>query len=108
MERLEYEEPGSRGEGLEDSDPAVVSTALVALALTGEDRLELESMCVRFAMHGDQGVRDTAGLCLGHIGRRFGIVEDESWAVVRQLASSAGTDGRPQDAIDDLRQFAGR
>ena len=62
-------EPSRDGQ---DPDPSVVSSALVGHALTGDDRLELESMCRQLAEHADQGVRDTAGLCLGNIGRRFG------------------------------------
>jgi hypothetical protein len=108
MDRLRYDEPEPSRDDLDDPDPFVVSSSLVGHALTGDDRLELESMCRRFAEHSDQGVRDTAGLCLGHIGRRFGVIEDESWKVVQALAGSARTDGRPADAIDDLRQFAGR
>lgn len=93
---------------MDDPDPLVVSSSLVGLSLTGDDRQELESLCRRFTEHSDQGVRDTAGLCLGHIGRRFGVIEDDSWEAVQALASSARTDGRPGDAIDDLRQYAGR
>jgi hypothetical protein len=108
MDRLRCHEPEPSRDGLDDPDPFVVSSSLVGHALTGDDRLELESMCRRFAEHADQGVRDTAGLCLGHIGRRFGVIENDSWEVIQALASSARTDGRPSDAIDDLRQFAGR
>lgn len=108
MDRLRYHQPEPSRDGLDDPDPFVVSTALVGHALTGDDRLELESMCRQLAEHADQGVRDTAGLCLGHIGRRFGEIEDDSWDVVQALAGSAHSDGRPRDAIDDLRQFAGR
>lgn len=38
--------------------------------------------------------------CLGHIGRRFGEIEDDSWDVVQALAGSAHSDGRPRDAIE--------
>lgn len=108
MDRLRYHEPEPSRDGLDDPDPFVVSSTLLGEALTGEDRLELESVCRRLAEHADQGVRDTAGLCLGHIGRRFGVIEDDSWDVVQALARSPRTDGRPRDAMDDVRQFAGR
>jgi hypothetical protein len=94
--------------GLESNDPAVVSSALVHLALIRDDRAAIESMCWTAASHADQGVRDTAGLCLGHVGRRFGVVEDRSWELVLRLAADPATDGRPSDALEDLRRFAGR
>jgi hypothetical protein len=86
MDRLRYHEPSR--DGFDDADPFVVSSSLVGLALTGEDRLELESMCRRFAEHSDQGVRDTAGLCLGHIGRRFGVIDLPRWESATPASTS--------------------
>ena len=84
MDRLRYHRPEPSRDGLDDPDPFVVSSALVGHALTGDDRLELESMCRQLAEHADQGVRDTAGLCLGHIGRGFGEIEDAPGTLSRR------------------------
>lgn len=103
-----YEDPTPDRAGLESPDPVVVSSALVGFALHGDHRRELEFLCRRFATHVDQGVRDTAGLCIGHIGRRFGEVGDDTYAVLLKLVQATDSDGRPSDGLGDVRQFAGR
>lgn len=75
--------------------------------LSGSDRLELEELCWEFAEHPDAAVRGTAGLCNGHIGRRFGLVERRSWTLVDVLSADDTVDNRPCDALGDLRYFAG-
>lgn len=91
---------------LESDVPLEVSQGLVGLALSGDDRLALESLCWELAEHPDPGVRGTAGLCIGHIGRRFGAVERRSWELVKSLCADNSIDNRPCDALDDLRHFA--
>ncbi len=95
-------------EAFASHDPVVVSEALVAVALHDEDAAWVEEQCRRLAAHDDAGIRGTAGLCLGHVARRFGVVAEESWRLVEDLCDDPAVDGRPCDALDDLRQFATR
>jgi hypothetical protein len=92
---------------LNDDDPVAVSRALVALALEDENGDWVEEQCLRLADHPDAGVRGTAGLCLGHVARRFGRVRPESWATARRLCGDDAVDNRPCDGLDDMREFAG-
>jgi hypothetical protein len=51
-----------------------------------------------------------AGLCLGHIARRFGRLSDEALALAKSLATRAevdpaDVDGRALDGYDDIRSF---
>jgi hypothetical protein len=88
-------------------DARAISYALVAIALNDDDGAWIEEQCWRMASHGDADVRGTAGLCLGHVARRFGVVRPRSWQLVRQLCDDRSVDNRPCDALDDLRRFAG-
>ena len=92
----------------DSDDPVKVSRALVSVALHDPEREWIEAECLRLARHPDSGVRGTAGLCLGHVARRFGIIEDESWETARRLCDDPAVDNRPCDAVDDMRTFAGR
>ncbi len=107
-----FEQPPqiSRQQALETflaGDPVAISSVLVSVALNDADGPWIEEQCWRLADHPDAGVRGTAGLCLGHVGRRFGVVRPQSWAVVKRLCDDPSVDGRPCDGLDDLRTFAG-
>jgi hypothetical protein len=93
---------------LDSGDPVAVSQALVAIALHDPDREWVEGECLRLASNNDPGVRGTAGLCLGHLARRFGAVLDESWETARRLCDDPAVDNRPCDAVEDMRMFANR
>lgn len=56
------------------ADVNVISRTLVAAALHDDDREWVEEQCWQLADHSDPRVRGTAGLCLGHVARRFGAV----------------------------------
>jgi hypothetical protein len=107
-----FEDPPliSRQQALEAflaGDPVTISTALVSVSLNDDDGRWVEEQCWRLAEHADAGVRGTAGLCLGHVARRFGTVRRRSWVVVRRLCDDESVDNRPCDGLDDLRKFAG-
>ena len=89
------------------NDGVAISRALVGAALGDPDGDWIEIQCLRLAQHPDVAVRGLAGLCLGHVARRFGQVSQEAWRVVRELCADPTVDNRPCDGLDDMRQFAG-
>lgn len=89
----------------EDSD--LISRTIVGLALHDPDGEWVETQCWRLAEHRDPTVRGTAGLCLGHIARRFGHVRPKSWSIARRLCEDPTVDNRPCDGLDDMQMFAG-
>src|SRR3712207_2923395 len=104
-------EPLGRPEALAalaSDDVDEVQNALVAVALHEEDGRWIEEQCWRLANHPDVGVRGTAGLCLGHVGRRFGVVDERSWELVRHLCDDPEVDNRPCDALTDLETYVDR
>jgi hypothetical protein len=109
---LRYEDPGlpDRAEALAafgGDDSFLISTMIVGLALYDPDGEWIEEQCWHLAGHSDPAVRGTAGLCLGHVARRFRKVRPRSWALVRELCDDPAIDDRPCDALDDMRHFAG-
>src|SRR5437870_1316230 len=88
-----------------NGDPPAISEALVSAALHDPDREWAEEQCLRLSEHDDAGVRGTAGLCLGHVARRFGAIRPESREAVRRLCDDPMVDNGPCDAIDDIEMF---
>lgn len=108
--RYEPPEPVDHDEALAifaGKDCDLISQTIVGLALHDSEGEWVESQCWRLAEHSDPSVRGTAGLCLGHLARRFGCVRARSWEVVRRLCDDPAVDNRPCDGLDDLRVFAG-
>jgi hypothetical protein len=108
--RYEDPEPVEHGEAVvvfagDDSD--LISRTIVGLALHDPDGEWVEDHCWRLAEQADPAVRGAAGLCLGHIARRFGCIRPQSWSVARRLCDDPTTDSRPCDGLDDMRTFAG-
>ena len=79
--------------GGNDSDR--IADTLVALALHDPEGEWLEEVCWRMARHPDPSVRGLAGLCLGHVARRFGALRPHSWEVARALCADPTVDDRP-------------
>ena len=103
-------EPIERGEAmaiLGGNDSDAIADTLVALALHDPGGEWIEELCWRMAEHPDPSVRGLAGLCLGHVARRFGVVRPLSWEVVRALCDDPDVDNRPCAGLDDMRMFAG-
>jgi hypothetical protein len=107
--QFENPEPVAREQAISalSGHPSALPRIMVAVALNDPDGEWIERFCWRAAEHPDPAVRSLAGLCLGHVARRFGSVQPESWVVVRRLCDDPSTDGRPLDGLDDMRQFAG-
>jgi hypothetical protein len=91
---------------------AEAADALVGSALNDDDRAFVEYWCVQVGTRAASGgpLLGLAGLCLGHIARRFGHLGDEALALVRSLAARAevdptDVDGRALHGLDDVRDF---
>jgi hypothetical protein len=91
---------------LDSGSPDEIADVLVALSLHDHDGAWIEEVCWRMADHPDPSVRGIAGLCLGHVARRFGVVHERSWELVRLLCDDPTVDNRPCDALDDMMTFA--
>jgi hypothetical protein len=88
---------------------------LVGMALHDEDQAFVEGWCIRLGRRLPSGspLLGLAGLCLGHLARRFGRVSDEAAMLVVDLANRSKTDpadvdARAQDGLDDVALFTGR
>jgi hypothetical protein len=88
---------------------------LVGLALHDEDQAFVEGWCIKLGRQLAPGspLLGLAGLCIGHLARRFGRVSEEAAMLVVDLANRSKTDptdvdARAQDGIDDVALFTGR
>jgi hypothetical protein len=100
------------------SDATIIGEAanvLVGLALYDNDRDFVEARCVALGRQLAPGspLLGLAGLCIGHLARRFGYVGDGAAVLVVELARRAeadpsDVDGRAINGLDDTRQFSGR
>jgi hypothetical protein len=81
---------------------------VIALGLHEDDRLFAEQWCLRVGREApDPRLRTSAALAVGHLARRFGIVGDGARQLVSDVSNDPLSDARAQDAVDDVRQFAG-
>jgi hypothetical protein len=85
---------------------------LVGTALDSDDAGFVEHWCVQVGTRAVSGSPwlGLAGLCLGHIARRFGHLSYEARALAESLATRAEADpshvdGRALDGWDDARSF---
>ncbi|GIH72556.1 hypothetical protein [Sphaerimonospora thailandensis] len=92
-------------------EPAAVD-ALVGIALSDGDRGFVEQCCLEVGTRAAAGspLLGLAGLCLGHVARRFGSLSDEAIALAEALAARArldttDVDGRALDGIEDIRRY---
>jgi hypothetical protein len=85
---------------------------LVGSALKDVDRAFVEHWCMEVGRRAVPGspLLGLAGLCLGHLARRFGHLSDEALGLVESLVARAeadplDVDGRAVDGYDDVRSF---
>jgi hypothetical protein len=95
------------GTTLAGAEPTMEPNAvLIGLALADEDRSFVERWCLRVARESaDPALIATAALCLGHLARRFGVLERESVELVRHLAARSDLDSRVLSANEDVDFF---
>jgi hypothetical protein len=75
--RYEPIEPVSRAdaERAVSGPPVELARVVIAVALHDADRVWAETFCGRLARHPDPGVRGNALLGLGHLARRFRVLD---------------------------------
>jgi hypothetical protein len=86
--------------------------ALIGVALNDGDREFIECCCLEVGTGAAAGspLLGLAGLCLGHVARRFGYVSDQAVALAEALAARVGldpsdVDGRAVVGLDDIRAY---
>ncbi|MDG9702931.1 hypothetical protein [Streptomyces sp. DH37] len=94
------------------SAEGAAACALVGSALNDDDGEFVEHWCVQVGTRAAPGspLPGLAGLCLGHLARRFGRLGGEALALAQSLAARAeadpsDVDGRALDGHDDVRSF---
>lgn len=94
------------------SAEGAAADALVGSALNDDDGEFVEHWCVQVGTRAAPGspLLGLAGLCLGHLARRFGRLGGEALALAQSLAARAeadpsDVDGRALDGHDDVRSF---
>ena len=96
--------------GTLDGMPDELSRSLIAIDLHEPDAARAQALCVRLSHHPDEVVHGNALLALGHLARRFGLLDEGS---VRPAVEAGLTDaskfvcGQADAAADDLGHFLG-
>jgi hypothetical protein len=85
----------------------------VGLALYDDDYEFVEGWCIKLGRRLPSGspLLGLAGLCIGHLARRFAHVSDEAATLVAELAhrskaDPADVDARAQNGLDDVVLFS--
>lgn len=95
---------------LERNDPHELQLVSVTVALACPDRTLAQDACLRLSLHTHHKVRGNAIMSLGHLARRFRVLDE--WTV-KPLVESALQDPdeyvrtRAKSAADEIHQFLG-
>jgi hypothetical protein len=93
---------------LERNDPEELQFVPLTLALAGPDPLSAQMFCVRLCSHRDTRVRANSLISLGHLARRFRMLDE---TLVKPLIQQALLDpdaavrGNAKSAADEIHQF---
>lgn len=109
---MQYESPGSitppeAEEIFRHGQPEDVSRALIASALSGEDRWWVEQWLIQLSRHPDPGVRSSSAVSLGHLARLHGEVSREAVDAVTALRGDKATAGAAENALEDIEIYCG-
>ncbi len=95
---------------LERNEPRELQLLSVTVALLCQDPLLAQDVCLKLSTHAYDQVRGNALMSLGHLARRFRILEEQT---VRPIIESALTDRNDyvrihaKSAADEIHQFLG-
>ena len=109
---------GSRFEQPPPADVADVDSAvaarhetaperLVGLALATSDPAPAARLCRDLLDDPDRRLAAVAATCLGHLARRFGHLDEQSFAALQDHRGNRAIGGRVRDALDDVAVFTG-
>jgi hypothetical protein len=110
--RFEEAQPISREEAAQNlvgPDRDLISSTLVRLALHDKERPWLESLMVQFMRHEDPWIRGVAAMCVGHIARIHGQIDQTAiLPLLQSLLNDPATAGKARDALDDIEIYISR
>ncbi len=95
---------------LSRNDPAELALLSITVALSCRDAASAEKLCIRLAASDDPGVRANALVSLGHLARRFRVLDERA---VRPLIQAGLADAHElvrlhaKSAADEIHQFLG-
>ena len=94
-------------ERLTDSgNESAIIEGLLSAAYYDPDWRWVQSLCLRFLAHSDNGVRSNAAICLGHIARIHGKLDIETVLPrLTELQGDASIGPWVEDALDDIKFF---
>ncbi len=82
---------------------------LASAALHDPDRQYVESLVVQFLQHPDQWVRSVSATAAGHLARiHRSLTTEQIVPLIRTLLQDPATNGKAQDALDDIETFLGQ
>jgi hypothetical protein len=95
-------------EAFSSDDVDKICDALVRLTFHDRDWNWVQGVCLTFGRHPDPQVRGLAATCLGHLARIHGTLDvDSAVRLLEDLRRDPEVRGRAEDALDDIRQYAG-
>jgi hypothetical protein len=92
------------------NDPGELPFVPVTIALASSDHAFAQEVCLRLAVHANSRVRGNAIMSLGHLARRFRLLNEPA---VRPIIESALVDSDEsvrmlaKSAADEIHQFLG-
>jgi len=107
---LDHFTTGDLSAAMERNDPIELQMVSVTVALSCEDRLIAQEICLRLSGHSHEKVRGNAIMSLGHLARRFRNLDEQT---VKPIIESALQDAdeyvrvHAKSAADEIHQFLG-
>ncbi len=107
---LDHFTRGDLAAAMERNNPRELQMVSITVALSCEDRLIAQDVCITLSGHSDSRVRGHAIISLGHLARRFRNLDEES---VKPLIEAALADPdayvriHAKSAADEIHQFLG-
>ncbi|MGP7996181.1 MAG: hypothetical protein ACLPKI_02410 [Streptosporangiaceae bacterium] len=86
-----------------------ICRAIISLALFDDDWRWVQDWSLQLAVDERSQVRGCAATSLGHLARIHGVLDlDRVIPVLERLAEDHEAGGRAEDALGDIRKFAGK
>ncbi len=107
---LDHFTTGDLDAAMERNDPDELQLVSVTVALSCEDRLTAQEICLKLSRHTHSKVRGNALMSLGHLARRFHNLNEQT---VKPVIESGLLDTdeyvriHAKSAADELHQFLG-
>ena len=94
---------------LNSGDPEVISQALVGAAFHSPEWQWVQDTCLGYLEHQSLQVRRVAAICLGHVARIHGLLDEPLVNPrLKELLSDPELGPYAEDALEDIRMFVTR